>query len=62
MTKLSWITFATGAKQFVVHEALDTTFNYGLYYVWLTPYTNNGVESFGGAEMITFLAPPLRWP
>jgi hypothetical protein len=45
-----------GAKQFVVHEALETTVSLELYFVWFTPITYIGTESFGGAEIITFFA------
>jgi hypothetical protein len=58
--KLSCTTLANGAKQLVVHEALDTTFKFEVYYSWLTPITNIGVSSLGGALMTTFLAPPPR--
>lgn len=44
----SWITLASGAKQLVVHDALDTTSISGLYAVWFTPITNMGVASLGG--------------
>merc|ERR1719421_2821806 len=56
----SWTTFAKGAKQFVVHDALLTTSLSEVYSVLLTPITNMGTSSFGGAEMITFLHPPPR--
>merc|ERR1711988_80222 len=40
MPKFSWITLARGAKQFVVHEAFETTVSAaGLNSVWLTPTT-----------------------
>ena len=46
-------TFASGAKQFVVHEAFDTTSILLLSYCFsLTPITNIGA-SFEGAEMMT---------
>ena len=61
ITKLSWITLAKGAKQLVVHDAFETISKSDLYSVWLTPITNIGVLSFGGAEIITFFAPPLIW-
>merc|ERR1719159_769425 len=61
MPNLSLITFASGARQFVVHEALLTTWISDLYSKWFTPQTNIGTSSFGGAEMITFLQPPPRW-
>mmetsp|Transcript_123183 Transcript_123183/g.330838 ORF Transcript_123183/g.330838 Transcript_123183/m.330838 type:complete len:227 (+) Transcript_123183:59-739(+) len=56
--KLSWTTFASGARQLVVQDAFDTTVCSFLYSLWLTPITNMGTPSLGGAEMITFLAPP----
>mmetsp|Transcript_154822 Transcript_154822/g.269540 ORF Transcript_154822/g.269540 Transcript_154822/m.269540 type:complete len:218 (+) Transcript_154822:479-1132(+) len=58
--KLSWMTFASGARQFVVQDALETTVSLGLYSVWFTPTTYMGTASLGGAEMMTFWAPPLR--
>merc|ERR1719171_3395087 len=61
MPNLSFTTFASGARQLVVHEALLTTSMSDLYSVWFTPQTNIGTSSFGGAEMITFLQPPPRW-
>merc|ERR1719301_462604 len=60
MPNLSLITFANGARQFVVHDAFDTTWMSDVYSVWFTPQTNIGKSSFGGAEMITFLQPPPR--
>ena len=48
--------FARGARQFVVHEASERILIEGQYCLWLTPITNIGVESLGGAEMITFCA------
>merc|ERR1719159_639577 len=35
----SCTTFVSGARQFVVHEALETTVSVGLYSVWFTPTT-----------------------
>merc|ERR1719335_1697804 len=61
MPNLSFTTFASGARQLVVQDALLTTWMSDLYSVWLTPHTNIGTSSFGGAEMITFLQPPPRW-
>ena len=47
-------TFARGAKQFVVHEALDTTSMLLLsYFFSFTPITNIGA-SLDGAEMMTW--------
>merc|ERR1719472_541955 len=60
MPNLSFTTFANGARQFVVHDALLTTSMSDLYSKWFTPHTNIGTSSFGGAEMITFLQPPPR--
>src|SRR5690606_7257391 len=61
MPKFSWMTFARGARQLVVQDALDTTFISFVYLLWLTPITNIGVLSFAGAVMTTFFAPPLKW-
>ena len=58
--QLSLMTFATGARQLVVQEALETTVMSLVYFDSLTPTTNNGISSLGGAEIMTFLAPPLR--
>merc|ERR1719454_1458141 len=60
MPNLLCTTFASGARQFVVHDAFDTTWMSDVYSVWFTPQTNIGTSSFGGAEMITFLQPPPR--
>merc|ERR1719238_153470 len=51
--------FARGAKQFVVHEALDKMLISGVYLSLFTPMTNMGASA-EGAEMMTFFAPPLR--
>ena len=53
---LSFITFASGAKQFVVQDAFDIIFILGSYLSLFTPITNIGA-SFDGALIITFLAP-----
>ena len=53
-------TLARGARQLVVQEALETTFMLLSYFSLFTPITNIGASA-EGAEMITFLAPPLRW-
>merc|ERR1719498_272459 len=50
---------AKGARQFVVHEALDKTLISFVYLSWFTPMTNIGASA-EGAEMMTFFAPPLR--
>mmetsp|Transcript_115176 Transcript_115176/g.204144 ORF Transcript_115176/g.204144 Transcript_115176/m.204144 type:complete len:267 (+) Transcript_115176:79-879(+) len=57
--KLSCTIFVRGARQLVVQEAFETTVKSAVYFSWLTPMTNMGTASLGGAEMITFLAPPL---
>lgn len=57
---LSFITLASGAKQLVVHEALETTLAFGSYASKLTPQTYIGASALG-AEIMTFLAPPLKW-
>src|SRR5215470_5052996 len=49
---LSCTTFARGAKQFVVQEALETTPISFWYSSWLTPITNIGA-SFEGAVITT---------
>ena len=57
IVKLSWIIFASGARQLVVQEALETTLCLGSYLSLLTPMTNIGASA-DGADMMTFLAPP----
>src|SRR5659263_222304 len=54
--KLSLITFTKGAKQFVVHDAFDTTVISDVYFSWLTPITNIGASP-DGALITTFFAP-----
>src|SRR5690606_11911384 len=56
---LSWMTLASGARQLVVHEALDTI-AWPAYSWWFTPNTNIGVSSLDGADWITFFAPASR--
>src|SRR5690625_1989997 len=56
MPHLSLSTLATGARLLVVHEALEMMAS-PLYLSWFTPYTNIGVASLDGADMITFFAP-----
>ena len=58
--KLSWITFAKGAKQFVVQDAFEIIDILGSYLSLLTPITNIGA-SFDGALIKTFLAPESKW-
>jgi hypothetical protein len=54
---LSFNTFATGDKQFVVHEAPETIVSSAVKVLWLTPYTIVFKSPVAGAEIITFLAP-----
>merc|ERR1719431_77437 len=58
--KLSLMTLASGARQLVVQEALETTLSLGSYFLWLTPITYMGASG-EGAEISTFFAPPLQW-
>ena len=59
MVNSSFSAFAIGARQLVVHEALEITVcAAGSYVVWLTPITTVTSSFFAGAEMITFFAPP----
>merc|ERR1719311_1932484 len=60
MPLFSCTIFASGARQLVVHDALERMLMSLVYAVWLTDITNIGASA-DGAEMITFLAPPLRW-
>merc|ERR1719487_1496903 len=56
-------TCTSGARQFVVQDALDTTlWAEASYSVWFTPMTRVLTPPLAGAEMITFLAPPFKWP
>jgi hypothetical protein len=48
---------AIGARQLVVHEALDTM-SWPAYLSSLTPITNIGASP-DGAEITTFFAPPF---
>src|SRR6266536_3486598 len=58
----SWRTLATGARQLVVHDALDTTvWARGSYLSSLTPITIVRVSFFAAAEMMTFFAKAARW-
>src|SRR3970282_2110261 len=61
--KESESTFATGARQLVVQEALLTTkWLSGSYVSSLTPKTKVASASSEGAEMTTREAPASRWP
>ena len=60
--KLSSRTLARGTTELVVQEALEMmSWVAGSYFSWLMPMTMVMSSSLAGAEMITFLAPPLRW-
>src|SRR5659263_522134 len=62
MPKLSFRTFATGARQFVVHEALDMHWCSGLSILSFKPTTIiASMASFAGTVRITFFAPFFRW-
>src|ERR687893_1702221 len=51
-------TFAMGARQLVVQDALEMIVCAdGSYLSWFTPMTRVMSSPFAGAEMITFLAP-----
>src|SRR5260221_14736693 len=58
------MTLATGARQLVVHDALETTVCFvGSYFVWFTPMTSVGTSSslaLVGAEIRTRFAPAFR--
>ena len=59
--KLSCRTLATGAKQFVVHEAFEITLCFtGSYALSLTPSTTVRSGSLDGAEIMTFFTVPRR--
>ena len=53
---LLWMILARGARQLVVHEALETMVS-PAYFSSLTPMTNIGASP-DGAEITTFFAPP----
>merc|ERR1719388_692134 len=60
MPNFSLMTLTSGARPLVVHEAQETTLIDASYSSWLTPTTRVGVSaSLAGAEIMTFLAPPL---
>ena len=63
MPNRSLSTFAKGARQFVVHDALEITVCCaGSYAASLTPRQTVRSASPDGAEMTTRLAPPSRCP
>src|SRR5690242_1909936 len=56
-------TWTTGARQFVVQDAFETMWCFaGSYLSSLTPITIVMSSPLAGAEMMTFLAPAVRWP
>src|SRR3954469_3535995 len=56
--KLSWSTFAIGARQFVVHDAFEMMWCvFGSYLSSLTPSTTEKSGFLAGAVMTTFFAP-----
>src|ERR1700726_5143157 len=56
---VSRITLATGARQFVVHEAFETTLCFAASDVFsFTPRTNVASTSVAGAEIIPFFTGP----
>ena len=59
MPYLSWMTFASGARQLVVQDAFEMTWYFESYLSRLTPTTNIGASA-EGAEMMTFFAPPCK--
>mmetsp|Transcript_12076 Transcript_12076/g.17487 ORF Transcript_12076/g.17487 Transcript_12076/m.17487 type:complete len:218 (-) Transcript_12076:217-870(-) len=59
MPKLSLMTFARGARQLVVQDALERTVTSFVYSFSFTPHTNMGASA-EGAEITTFLAPPVK--
>ena len=56
----SSITFASGPRQFVVHDAFEITSWEPSYLSSLTPITTVMSSPLAGAEMITFFAPASR--
>src|SRR5215472_6892160 len=60
--KLSLTTLATGARQFVVHDALEIMWCFAASYLpSFTPRTIVMSSFLAGAEMMTFLTGPRRW-
>ena len=57
MPKLSCSTFAIGARQFVVQDALLMTVICGVMTSWFTPYTTVASTPSAGAEISTLRAP-----
>src|SRR6266571_1351981 len=62
MPKVSCRTLATGARQFVVHEAFETTLCFAVSYVLsFTPRTKVASGPSAGAEIITFFTGARRF-
>ncbi len=62
MPKFSSITFAIGATQLVVQDALEMMWcDAGSYLSSLTPITIVMSSPLAGAEMMTFFAPAWMW-
>src|SRR6476659_7623776 len=61
MPTVSFKTLATGARQLVVQEPLETTRWFLVSVSWLTPYTMVASALSAGAEISTRLAPAVRW-
>src|SRR6266568_7951515 len=59
--KFSWTTFATGARQLVVQDALEMMWCFaGSYFLSFTPSTTVMSSFFAGAEMMTFFTKPFK--
>lgn len=62
MPTASLIALANGARQFVVHDALEMTWCFSLsYWSSLTPSTSVMSSFFAGAEMMTLETSPVMW-
>ena len=60
MPNFSWITFASGARQLVVHDAFEMMWCFDPSYLSsFTPSTTMMSCPFAGAVMITFFAPAV---
>src|SRR3954447_18122001 len=58
----SFRTLASGAMQFVVQDAFEISVCFwASYRSWFSPITTVRSSFFGGAEMMTFLAPLSAW-
>ncbi len=52
--KASFTTLATGARQLVVHEALDSTVTEGSYFSWFTPCDQDEIRSISRKKWAAF--------